>query len=76
MEAKQDVELEVLKDKKVQVKIITSYIVDGEVIGSKNFRFCLDVGDYIKAQEYLDGYWINVLQSIWTSEIVSAYSND
>lgn len=75
METKQDVELEILKDKRVQVKIITSFVLDGEVVGSKNFRFCLDIGDYEKAREYLDEYWINVLQSIWTTEVVSTYSN-
>lgn len=75
METKQDVELEVLKDKKIQVKIITSYILDGEVVGSKNFRFCLDINDYAKAEKYLDEYWLNILSSIWTTEVVSEYSN-
>ena len=75
METKEDVELEVLKDKKILVKIITSYIVDGEVVGSKNFRFCLNVGEYDTAREYLSEYWINILESIWTTEVVSTYSN-
>lgn len=74
METKQDVELEVLKDKKIQVKIITSYVLDGKVVGSQNFRFCLSVGEYDKARKYLDEYWLNILSSIWTTEVVNTYA--
>ena len=45
METKQEVSLEILKDKKVQVLITTVYLLDGEEIASKNFRVCLDVGE-------------------------------
>lgn len=65
METKQEVSLEILKDKKVQVLITTVYLLDGEEIGSKNFRVCLDVGELDKAKQYLDDSWIEVLSALW-----------
>lgn len=65
METKQEVSLEILKDKKVQVLITTVYLLDGEEIASKNFRVCLDVGELDKAKQYLDDSWIDVLSALW-----------
>ena len=65
METKEEVSLEILPDKKVQVLITTVYLLDGEILTKKNFRFCLNVGELDKAREHLDESYIAVLEALW-----------
>ena len=65
MDTKKEVYLEILPDKRVQVKIETVYLLDNEVLTKKNFRFCLNVGDYDTARKYLNDEWIKVLETLW-----------
>lgn len=70
------VTLEILPSKKVQVLITTVYYLDGEELTRKNFRIVLNVGDYDKAREYLDEYWIGILESTWTETVINSINNE
>lgn len=72
METKEEVTLTILPDKRIEALITTIYVLDGEELTRKNFRFVLNVGEYDKAREHLNDYWINVLESVWTDEVVQA----
>ena len=68
METKQEVTLEILPSKQVQVLATTVYLLDGEILTKKNFRFCLNVGELDKAREYLDDSYIAVLEALWSNQ--------
>lgn len=72
METKEEVTLTILPDKRIEALITTIYVLDGEELTRKNFRFVLNVGEYDKAREHLNDYWINVLESVWTDEVIQA----
>lgn len=72
METKEEVTLTILPDKRIEALITTIYVLDGEELTRKNFRFVLNVEEYDKAREHLNDYWINVLESVWTDEAIQA----
>lgn len=72
METKEEVTLTILPDKRIEALITTIYVLDGEELTRKNFRFVLNVEEYDKAREHLNDYWINVLESVWTDEVIQA----
>ena len=65
METKEEVTLTILPDKRIEALITTIYVLDGEELTRKNFRFVLNVGEYDKAREYLDDYYISILEAVW-----------
>ena len=65
METKEEVTLTILPDKRIEALITTIYVLDSEELTRKNFRFVLNVGEYDKAREYLDDYYISILEAVW-----------
>ncbi len=65
METKEEVTLTILHDKRVEALVTTIYMLDNEELTRKNFRFVLNVGEYDKAREYLDDYYISILEAVW-----------
>lgn len=65
METKEEVTLTILHDKRVEALVTTIYMLDNEELTRKNFRFVLSVGEYDKAREYLDDYYISILEAVW-----------
>ena len=65
METKEEVTLTILHDKRVEALVTTIYVLDSEELTRKNFRFVLNVGEYDKAREYLDDYYISILEAVW-----------
>ena len=65
METKEEVTLTILHDKRVEALVTTIYVLDSEELTRKNFRFVLNVGEYDKAREYLDDYYISILGAVW-----------
>ena len=65
MTQEQEVFLEILPTKQVQVLIVNIYKLGDEELTRKNFRFCLNVGELDKAREHLDESYIAVLEALW-----------
>jgi hypothetical protein len=65
METKEEVTLTILHDKRVEALVTTIYMLDNEELTRKNFRFVLNVGEYDKAKEYLNDYYISILEAVW-----------
>lgn len=65
METKEEVTLTILPDKRVEALVTTIYMLDNEELTRKNFRFVLNVGEIDKAREYLDDYYISILEAVW-----------
>ena len=65
MTQEQEIFLEIMPDKKVQVLIVSIYKLGEEELTRKNFRFCLNVGELDKAREYLDDSYLAVLEALW-----------
>ena len=65
METKEEVTLTILHDKRVEALVTTIYMLDNEELTRKNFRFVLNVGEIDKAREYLDDYYISILEAVW-----------
>jgi hypothetical protein len=65
MRTEELVTMEILPTGQVHVLITTIYYLEDEELTRKNFRVTLDVGEYDKAREYLDDYYISILESVW-----------
>lgn len=65
METKELITFEILEDRQVQILITTIYILSGDELTRKNFRFCLKPNDYETAKLYLSEQWIETLKTIW-----------
>lgn len=65
METKEEVTLTILPDKRVEVLVTSIYMLEEEELTRKNFRFVLNVGEYDKAREHLDDYYISILEAVW-----------
>ena len=74
----QEVRLEILDDGKINVIIIKHYLKDGQEIGQENWGCCLE--PHIAYLEYaktiLSDYHINIIQQVWTPEVMEKYTNN
>lgn len=73
----QDVVLTILKDGFINIAIVKHYFKDGVEIGQEDWGCCLEPHPaYLEyAETFLDVYYINIIKSVWTEEVVNAYYN-
>lgn len=71
-----DTTLTILKDGKVNVTVIKRYYKDGTEIGNENWGCCLEPTNVYKerARMMLSDYHMNILNAVWTPEIIEAYA--
>lgn len=70
-----ETKLEILDDGRINVVVITHYLKDGMAVGQDNWGCCLEPHpaylDY--AKEILDDYYMNIVKSVWTDEVMNKY---
>lgn len=75
MNTKKVYQLEILENGIIQLLIQMVYFEDDRTeLSRKNWRTVLLPGDFERAEELLDEYHMNIVQSVWTNEIVEAYA--
>lgn len=66
--------LEILEDGMIQLLIQTVYYKeDGSELTRENWRCVLTPNDLERAEELLPEYYLNIVKSVWTEEVVKAY---
>lgn len=66
--------LEILEDGIIQVLIQTVYYKDdGSELTRENWRCVLTPNDLERAEELLPEYYLNIVKSVWTKEVVETY---
>ncbi len=66
--------LEILEDGVIQLLIQTVYYKeDGSELTRENWRCVLTPNDLERAEELLPEYYLNIVKSVWTEEVVEAY---
>ena len=66
--------LEILENGVIQVLIQTVYYKeDGSELTRENWRCVLTPNDLERAEELLPEYYLNIVKSVWTEEVVEAY---
>ncbi len=67
--------LEILENGIIQLLIQTVYFKSsGEELTRENWRTTLLPGDFERAKKLLDDYHYNIINSVWTSEVVTTYA--
>lgn len=75
MNTKKVYKLEILENGIIQLLVQTVYFkANGEELTRENWRTTLLPGDFDRAKELLDDYHYNIINSVWTSEVVTAYA--
>lgn len=75
MNTKKVYKLEILENGIIQLLVQTVYFKSsGEELTRENWRTTLLPGDFERAKELLDDYHYNIINSVWTSEVVTAYA--
>ena len=71
----QDVSLTILNGGFINVTIVKHYFKDGVEIGQEDWGCCLEPHPaYLEhAETFLDNYYINIIKSVWTEEVINAY---
>lgn len=75
MNTKKVYKIEILENGIIQLLVQTVYFkTNGEELTRENWRTTLLPGDFDRAKELLDDYHYNIINSVWTSEVVTAYA--
>lgn len=72
---KEETKLEILNDGKINVTIIKHYFKNDVEIGQDNWGCCLEphIAYLEYAESFLDPYYINIIKSVWTNEVMTNY---
>lgn len=70
--------LQVLPNKCIKVTITTKYIKDGYVIGQETWQQIIEPfqASIENAKTFLDDYYMNILHSVFTAEVIRQYAID
>lgn len=70
--------LQVLPNKCIKVTITTKYIKDGYVIGQETWQQIIEPfqASIENAKTFLDDYYMNILYSVFTAEVIRQYAID
>lgn len=75
MNTKKAYQLEILEDGAIQLLIQTIYFKeDGAELTRENWRTVLIPGNFERAEELLDDYYMNIVRAVWTNDIVENYA--
>ena len=70
--------LQVLPNKSIKITITTKYLKDGYVIGQEIWQQIIEPfqASIENAKTFLDDYYMNILHSVFTAEVIRQYAID